>query len=84
MRLEMAGEMPNSAAMRADGYGGSTLSIVKLAHRPVSAWRGRIPPRFDCNGRSSTAVTHARVFRPAALADGEPFLPIKSVDPIDA
>jgi|ERR1700738_2887136 hypothetical protein len=58
MRLEMAGEMPNAAAMRADGYSGSTLSIVKLAHRPVSAWRGRIHPRFDRNGRSSTAVTH--------------------------
>jgi hypothetical protein len=34
MRLEMAGEMPNSAAMRADGYGGSTLSIVKLGTSP--------------------------------------------------
>lgn len=34
MRLEMAGEIPNSAAMRADGYGGSTLSIVKLGTSP--------------------------------------------------
>jgi hypothetical protein len=84
---------------------------------------GEFHPRFDRNGRSSTAVTHPliegcnlaisatntdpswgvvvmlfslrvhtclpttrarRVFRPAALADGEPFLPMKSVDAIDA
>lgn len=34
MRLEMAGEMPNSAAMRADCYGGSTSLIVKPGISP--------------------------------------------------
>jgi hypothetical protein len=124
MRLEMAGEMPNSAAMRADCYGGSTSLIVKpgispgfgltganfirgsiatAGHLPRSrtqllrvvnlsisatntdpSW-GVVVMLFSLRVHTCLPTTRARrVFRPAALADGEPFLPMKSVDAIDA
>jgi hypothetical protein len=63
------------------------LRVVNLAISATNtdpSW-GVVVMLFSLRVHTCLPTTRARrVFRPAALADGEPFLPTKSVDAIDA